>query len=422
MKHFFEKVKVIFKDKTLLRRILFVLGILVLFRLLAAIPVPGINPVALEQFLQQNQFFGLLNIFSGGGLKQLSILMLGVGPFITTSIILQLLTVLVPKLKDMYHEQGEAGRKKFYQYSRYLTIPVAALQAIGLLLVFSRQGILPGISSAAFIVSVVSVVAGSVLLTWIGELVTEFGLGNGVSVIIFAGIVVGIPRVISQVGFSFTAADVPMYIAILVAALIIIAGVVAMNEAERIIPVHYAKQSRGGNVYGGVSTHIPLKINQAGVMPIIFALSILLFPQMLANFFANSPGFMGSVAHALQSFVNNQLLYGIVYFVLTVAFTFFYSAITFDAHAMASNLHKNGAFIPGIRPGDHTEEYLHTIVLRLTFVGGMFLGIVALIPIILQSASGISGLTLGGTSILIVVGVILEMMKRLDAQVAMRQY
>lgn len=422
MNTFIEKVKVILKDKTLVKRVLFVLGILVLFRFLSAIPVPGINPVALEQFLQQNQFFGLLNIFSGGGLSQLSVLMLGVGPFITTSIILQLLTVLVPKLKDLYHEQGEAGRKKFYQYSRYLTIPVAALQAVALLMIFVQQGILPGVSSIGFIASVISVVAGSVFLTWIGELVTEFGLGNGVSVIIFAGIVISIPKVISQTSFAFDIAQLPMYIAILVAAIVIIVAVVIMHEAERIIPVHYAKQSRGGKTYGGVSTHIPLKINQAGVMPIIFALSLLLFPQMLANFFINSPGTMGSIAQWLQSFLQNQLAYGITYFVLTVGFTFFYSAITFDAHAMASNLHKNGAFIPGLRPGEQTEDYLHMVVLRLTFVGGMFLGIIAVIPIILQAASGLSSLALGGTSILIVVGVVLEMIKRLDAQVAMRQY
>ncbi len=423
MQKFFHKLSLVFTEKTIRNRVLFVLGALVIFRLLAAIPIPGVDQTVLEQFFSNNQFLGLLNIFSGGGLANLSIVMLGVGPFITASIIMQLMTVMSPKLKSMYSEEGEAGRAKFTQYSRLLTLPLAILQGFGFLSLLQSQGVITGLTTFDFVVNVVLIVAGSVLLMWVGELVTEYGIGNGVSIIIFAGIVATLPSTISQLLFTFDQSQLPLYIGFVFVALAIIYAVVVMTEAERPVPITYAKQSRGGVNYGGSSSYLPLRLNQAGVIPIIFALSILLFPQMVLNILtAFDLPWVAGATEKVNELLANQFLYGGVYFLLVFLFTFFYTAVTFDPDAISKNLQRNGAYIPGIRPGDHTSDYLGNLITRLTLVGASFLGIIAILPIGMQIATGVTALAIGGTAVLIVVSVVLDLIRRLDAQLSLREY
>ncbi|MBP9771325.1 MAG: preprotein translocase subunit SecY [Candidatus Pacebacteria bacterium] len=423
MQAFLQKLNTLFADKQLRKRILFVLGALVVTRLLAAIPIPSINVAALAQFFGDNQFFGLLNIFSGGGLSGLSIVMLGVGPYITASIIVQLLTILSPKLKAMYSEEGEAGRQKISQYSRLLMVPLAALQAFAFITLFQKNGIIPDLTSMQLITSIVVITGGSVLLTWIGEMINEFGIGNGVSIIIFAGIVAGIPGAIEQLSLTFTPDQLPMYIGFGLLSLLVVTGVVVITEAERPIPITYARQIRGNKVYGGVSTYLPLRLNQAGVMPIIFALSILLFPQMIGNFLAASTNpFALKVSSFLLTIFANNTIYTIIYFVLVFLFTYFYTAVTFDPDAISKNLQRSGAFIPGVRPGQSTSEHIGNILTRLTMFGALFLGIIAILPLIMQSVTGITALAIGGTGLLIVISVIVDLLKKIDAQLSLREY
>lgn len=423
MQNFLNKLKLIWTDKGLRNRVLFVLFALIIFRMLAAIPIPGIDTLALNRFLSNNQFFGILNIFSGGGLSNLSIIMLGVGPYITGSIIMQLLTIMVPALKKIYHEEGEAGRKKFAQYGRILTVPLAAIQGFSLLYILEQQGILFNLTSFDRIVNLFIIIAGSVLLMWIGELVSEFGIGNGVSLIIFAGIVSRLPSVISELAFTFDVSQIPLYLGFAVAGILVIAGIVLVTEAERPIPVTYAKQVRGAKMYGGGSTYLPLRVNQAGVIPIIFALSILLFPQMIGTFLARfTHPVLVKISQVLSSFSQTSLLYAVLYFGFVFLFTYFYTAVTFDPEALSTNLQKNGAFIPGIRPGASTSEYISKVLTRITLVGALFLGFIAVLPLIMQYVTGIASLALGGTSVLIVVSVVLDLMKKVDAQVSMREY
>lgn len=424
MQNFWNKIKLIWTDTTLRKKVLFVLVALIIFRFLAAIPIPGVDTKELTRFLSNNQFFGILNIFSGGGLTNLSIIMLGVGPYITGSIIMQLLTIMVPSLKRIYNEEGEAGRKKFAQYGRLLTVPLAAIQGFGLLYILEQQNILVNLTAFDRIINLFIVIAGSVLLMWIGELVSEFGIGNGVSLIIFAGIVSRLPAKVSQLAFTFDVSQVPLYLMFLVAGVLIIAGIVLVTEAERPIPVTYAKQVRGMKMYGGGSTYLPLRVNQAGVIPIIFALSILLFPQMIGTFLARftTHPIISNISHVLLSFSQTSLLYGILYFIFVFLFTYFYTAVTFDPEALSTNLQKNGAFIPGIRPGASTSAYISKVLTRITLLGAVFLGFIAVLPLIMQSVTGIASLALGGTSILIVVSVVLDLMKKVDAQISMREY
>jgi len=438
---FFSKLKLIVSDAVLRRRILFVLAGIAMFRLLATIPIPGIDVIRLQDFLSNNQFFGLLDIFSGGGLANLSIVMLGVAPYITASIIMQLLTIMSPKLKALYQEEGEAGimspklkalyqeegeagRKRFSQYSRLLTIPLAVLQAVGFLILLEKQGIMPSLGLFNLLTNVAVVTAGSILLMWIGELITEFGIGNGVSIIIFAGIVAQIPQVLGQLVFTFDPAQIPLYLSFVAVALIIVVGVVIVTEAERPIPVTYARRVRGMKVYGGVSTYLPLRVNQAGVIPIIFALSFLLFPQMILSFLSNlgATGSFQTISTAILNVLSNQLVYGVLYFILVFLFTYFYTAVTFDPHSIASNLQKNGAFIPGVRPGQTTATYLGTILTRITLVGALFLGFIAVLPLGMKAITGIQSLAIGGTALLIAVSVVLDLVRRVDAQVSMREY
>lgn len=423
MQTFFNKLKLIWTDRSLRKRVLFVFFALIIFRLLSAIPIPGIDTLELSRFLSNNQFFGILNIFSGGGLSNLSIIMLGVGPYITGSIIMQLLTIMVPALKRIYHEEGEAGRKRFAQYSRLLTVPLAAIQGFSLLYILEQQNILINLTSFDRITNLFIIIAGSVLLMWVGELVSEFGIGNGVSLIIFAGIVSTLPSAVSQLLFTFDASQLPLYLMFLVVGVVVIAGIVLVTEAERPIPVTYAKRVRGMKMYGGGSTYLPLRVNQAGVIPIIFALSILLFPQMIGTFLARySNVVLAKISQFLLLFTQTSLLYGVLYFVFVFLFTYFYTAVTFDPEALSTNLQKNGAFIPGIRPGVSTSDYISKVLSRITLLGAVFLGFIAVLPLIMQYMTGISSLAIGGTSILIVVSVVLDLLKKVDAQVSMREY
>lgn len=422
MQTFFSKLKIALTEPAIRNRILFILGALVVFRLLAAIPIPGVDSAVLEQFFNNNQFLGLLNIFSGGGLANLSIVMLGVGPFITASIIMQLMTVMSPRMKSLYTEEGEAGRAKFTQYSRMLTLPLAVLQAFGFLTLLQSQGVLSGLSTFEFVLNVILVVAGSVLLMWIGELVTEYGIGNGVSIIIFTGIVASLPQQASQLYYGYDASQLPLYLGFGLVALAVIYAIVVMTEAERPVPITYAKESRAGNTYGRSASYLPMRLNQAGVIPIIFALSIILFPQMVLNILSafNIP-WVVDANEVVTSFMANQWAYGAVYFTLVVLFTFFYTAVTFDPDNVAKNLQRSGGFIPGIRPGGQTAEYLGNLVTRLTLVGAVFLGFIAVLPVGMQIITGVATLAIGGTAILIVVSVVLDLIRRIDAQVSMRE-
>lgn len=418
-----HKLKLIFGDKSLARRIVFTVVVLGLFRVLATIPIPGIDPIRLEQFLSGNDFFGLLNIFSGGGLSNLSIIMLGVGPYITASIIMQLLTVMFPKLKEMYQEEGEAGRRKFSQYSRLLSVPLALIQGFGFMALLQNQGVLGKLVPFDMVTNLIVITAGSLLLMWLGELVSEFGIGNGVSMIIFAGIVAALPGALSRLWLTFDPSLLPSYLGFLVAALLVIWGVVIITEAERPIPITYAKQVRGNKVYGGVSTYLPLRVNQAGVMPIIFALSILLFPQMIVQFLANvNNAVIQKISAFVLSILTNQALYAVIYFFLVFIFTYFYTAVTFDPDSIAKNLQRGGAFIPGVRPGSSTSAHIGRTLFRLTAVGALFLGLIAVLPLAIQFITGISAVAIGGTGLLIVVAVVIDLIKKIDAQVSAQEY
>ncbi len=404
------------------KKFLYLLGFLAFFRLAASIPVPGIDAERLRSFFATNQFFGLLNLFSGGVLSNLSIMMLGVGPYITSSIIMQLLTMIFPSLKEMYQEDGEAGRQKFNQYSRLITVPLAFIQGFGLLTILQRQGILQ-LTFSHKIFDLIIVVAGSILLMWIGELISEYAIGNGVSILIFAGIVSRFPNDFRQTLISYDSSQLLTYLAYIFITVITVAAVVTISEGERQLPVYYAKRVRGMKMYGGFSTHLPLRVNQAGVIPIIFALSILLFPQMIANFFSSSGNFiLRAISSTVVNFLANQWTYAISYFILVVLFTYFYTAVTFDPGSVSENLQKSGAFIPGIRPGPSTSEFLHKIVSRITLVGALFLGVIAILPLILRAITGITTLAIGGTALLIVVSVVLETAKQVEAQLSLRDY
>lgn len=423
MKTFFSKFGLVFQDRVLRKRMLFTLGILVLFRVLSVVPISGVDAGRLAQFFAGNEFLGLLNIFSGGGLSQLSIVMLGVGPYITASIIMQLMTIMSPKLKQMYQEEGEAGRKRFTQYGRMLSVPLGALQAFSFIKILETQQVITNASSFELFVNIMIITAGSLLLMWLGELITEYGIGNGVSLIIFAGIVASIPTSLGQLVFAFDPSQIPVYLGLIAVSALVIIGVVVITEAERPIPVTYAKQVRGNKVFGGTSTYLPLRINQAGVIPIIFALSILLFPQMILGYLQNATtGSIQSAINFVMTLLTNTWFYGVAYFLLVFIFTYFYTAVTFDPDQISKNLQKNGAFIPGIRPGNGTSEYIAKILTRLTLVGAIFLGFIAVLPLIASNLTGITAISVGGTSLLIVVSVVIDLIKKIEAQASIREY
>ena len=420
----YQNIIQIFKIRDLRNKILFVLFIFVIFRIMANIPIPGINVENLRKFFEQFKMLGILNIFTGGALERVSIVMLGLGPYITATVILQLLTMIFPQLEEIYKEGGEEGRRKFEQYGRILTVPLAALQAFGMLTLFSRQGVIGQPSPLIKFSAVLTVTAGALFLMWLGELISEKGIGNGVSLLIFAGIVADFPRNIGQLIAAYNPSIITSYLAFFGMALIIIAGVTLVNEARRNIPISYAKRVRGMRVYGGVSTYLPLSVNPAGVMPIIFALSILTFPPMIANFLQGSGGWVGQVSKIIGDFFQNSLVYGILYFILVCLFTFFYTAITFDPKEISENLQKMGGFVPGIRPGESTAKFLSFVLNRVLPFGALFLGVIAILPSIVQGVTRVAAFRflVGGTSLLIIVSVVLETMREIKAQLEMREY
>ncbi len=419
-----DKVIQIFKIPELRNKVLFVLGVFVIFRLMANIPIPGIDTERMREFFEGQQLFGLLNLFTGGALETLSIVMLGLGPYITAVIIMQLLTMIFPALNAMYKEEGEAGRQKFNQYGRILTIPFAMLQSFGMLTLLQRQQIIDPLSPTLMFTSILTITAATMLLMWLGELITEKGVGNGISLLIFAGIVSAVPMSIRQVLVDWDPAMIPTYLLFFAMALLIIAGVVLINEGRRNIPVSYAKRVRGMKMYGGVSTYLPLNINPAGVIPIIFAMSIILFPGMLAGFFVGAGGITGSIAQTVTNLFENPWIYGALFFLLIVLFTYFYTAVTFDPKAIATNLQKMGGFIPGIRPGQSTANFMYYILNRVLLVGALFLGTIAIMPSIISGITGVMvfQFLIGGTALLIVVSVVLETMRQIKSQLQMREY
>jgi preprotein translocase subunit SecY len=420
----FNKLIRIFKDKELRKKILFVLGLLVVFRIAAHIPVPGVDAVALRNFFADNEILGLLNIFSGGGLANFSIVALGVGPYITASIIFQLLTMIVPSLEEMSKE-GESGQKKINQYTRLLTVPLAVVQGYSMIKILqqSARGIIGQISSIDYITTVIILTAGTVFLMWLGELISEKKIGNGISLIIFAGIVSGIPGAVQRTVVTFDPTQVVNLVVFMAIAVLTVAGVVYITDGQRNIPVSYAKRVRGIRMYGGFDSHLPLKVNQAGMIPIIFAISLILFPPLIAQLAtrANSSLIVSASEFVIRLF-QNQLFYGILYFILVVGFTYFYTAVIFHPHQIAENLQKQGGFVPGMRPGPQTANYLGQVSTRIMLAGALSLGLVAVLPLIVGPVTGVSSMVISGASLLIVVSVVIETVKQIESQLEMRNY
>jgi len=418
-----DKLIQIWKAKDLRNNILFVLIMLAIFRLAAHIPVPGVDVGALKDFFASNQILGLLNVFSGGSMQNFSIVMMGIAPYITSSIIFQLLAMIIPKLEEM--QKDEAGRQKINMWTRFATVPLASLQSYGMITLLRRSSydILGDISSFNLFSMIIVITAGTIFLMWIGELISEKKVGNGISLLIFAGIVASLPQVIQQVVISFDSSQLFILIGFIVVALITIIGVVIITEGQRNVPVQYARQVRGRRMYGGTSTHLPLRVNMAGVIPIIFAISVVLFPPMIAQFFVHArSAWIAKAAEWTITIFQNQLVYGVIYFLLVFAFTYFYTEVIFHPTQIAENLQKNGGFIPGIRPGRHTSEYLANTTHKIIFVGALFLGIIAILPLIMRYFTGMQSLAIGGTSLLIVVAVVIETVKQVESQLTMREY
>ncbi len=421
----FESLLNAFRAPDIRRRILFVLGILIVYRLLAQVPLPGINREALAQFFQNNSAFGIIDLFAGGGLSQLSIVALAMNPYINASIIMQLMTGVIPSLQALSRE-GEYGRQRLNQYTRYLTVPMALLQAFGILSALNAQGVIIGsdfgLGNAMSWVQMLTMVAGAVVLMWLGELITEKGIGNGISFIIFAGIVSRAPAGVVAVLQQPSPRDIVLFT---ILAIVAVAVIIYIQEGQRRIPIQYASRVRGRRMYQGGQTFLPLRVNLAGVIPIIFAISILAFPGQIAAYFSFSQvEGVRNVATAIGSFLSpTSIQYSIIYFVLTVGFTYFYTAFTFKPDETAEQLRKNGGFIPGIRPGRPTQEYLGRVVSRITLAGSLFLGTVAVAPVLAGVIDpSLSGLAIGGTGLLIVVSVVVETMKQIEAQLMMRNY
>ncbi len=406
------------------KKVLFIIGLLVVYRLAANIPLPGVNALQLKQLFDGNQLLSMLNVFSGGGLSNISIVLLGVGPYITASIIMQLMTTIIPSLERLYKEEGEAGRQKFNFWTRWLTVPLAVIQAYAMISLLKSQNVFTDLTPFTMVVIVITATAGSIFLMWLGELITEKGLGNGVSMMIFAGIVAALPTGVTRFASTWDPSQFFSYLLFFMVGAITIAGVILVNEGQRIIPVSYAKRVRGSQVYGGTASHLPLKVNQAGVIPIIFAVSIILIPTMIASFVAQA--YQGQkaadIAIKVSAFLQDQFVYGSLFFILVILFTYFYTTVVFDPYKISENLQKQGGYVPGIRPGQATADHLHYIIMRITLAGSVFLGLIAVLPYIVQGITHIQALQIGGVSILIVVSVVLEFIKHTESQLAMRSY
>ena len=417
-----DKISKIWKLKDLRNKILFVFALLVVFRAVAAIPVPGVDISRLKMFFDNNQLFGLINVFSGGGMHNFSLVMMGVGPYITSSIVMQLMTVIIPQVEKWYREEGEMGRRKFQQITRILTVPFALIQSYGMITLLKSQNVITSLGGFELARTIIIVTAGTMLLMWLGELITEKGIGNGTSLIIFAGIITNIPGATQRTFSTWDPSQIFSYAIFVAVSLLVIAGVVFITEGQRNIPVTYARRVSGRGMVSS-SSYLPLRVNQAGVIPIIFALSILLFPRMIANVI----GVVGSdkvkdIALKVSTFLQDKWVYGIMYFLLVVAFTFFYTTVTFEPTKVSENLQKQGGYIPGVRPGRSTAEYLQRILNRITLAGALFLALIAVLPYIIQGFTHIQSVSIGGTSLLIAVSVALDSMKQIDSQLVMRDY
>lgn len=411
------------KDPALRKKILVTAAILAIFRFIAHVPAPGVDHDKLKQLFSASPLLGLLNIFSGGTLSNFSVMALGLNPYINASIILQMLTMLVPSLEALQKE-GEYGRERINQITRLITVPLAAVQSVGMIALLRSQQILAASDPIAVISMVITVIAGTMILMWLGELLTQYGIGNGISMIIFAGIVGQLPVSFFQTASVAETTGLQSILVFAILSIAVIAGVVIVNEATRKISINYAKRVRGSKMYGGQTTHLPLRVNQAGVIPIIFAVSLVLLPSMLGRFLATLPNpAISSIAVSVTTALTpGSLAYNLIYFLLVIGFTYFYTAVVFDPNKIADEIKKYGGFIPGIRPGKPTADHLSYILTRITLAGAIFLGIIAVLPGLAQKISGVSTLTIGGTGILIVVSVILETTKQLEATLVMRNY
>ncbi len=419
-----SKILQVWKSADLRNSLLKVLGILIVFRIAAHIPLPGVNVEALRRFFQSNQVLGLMNVFSGGTMQSFSVVTLGVGPYITASIILQLLGMIVPSLEELSKE-GEAGQRKINHYTRLLTVPLAFLQAYGMIALLKQSsGVLTDLSLPRLLMTMLMMTTGTIFLMWLGEIITEMKVGNGISILIFSGIISRLPTVFQEAILNFDSTQALTYAGYVLIAVITVAGVVVISEAQRNIPVTYAKMVRGAAMGGGASTHLPLRVNMAGVIPIIFAISIILFPSMIAQFFVKAKtAWLAAAATQTISLLQNQLIYGISYFVLVFAFTYFYTAIIFKPEQIAENLQKQGGYVPGIRPGKPTADYLNFVMNRIILVGALAISMIAVLPIVIQQfVTGSRNLVIGGSSLLIVVSVVLEIVRQIESQMTMRDY
>lgn len=423
MENLFRLFRNSFRAPDVRKKILFTALILVVFRIFAHIPVAGVNLLQLKALFAQNQFLGLLDIFSGGTLSNFSVMALGLNPYINASIIMQLGTLVFPKLDELQKE-GESGRKKINQYTRYLTVPLAAIQAVGMYALLKNQGVVSFLSPIDIVSFIVTMTAGTILLVWLGELITEKGVGNGISIIIFAGIIGRIPVSIGQTLSTAGSENLFNTVAFAAMAIAVIASIVIVNEATRKIVVNYARRVRGNKMYGGQSTYLPLRLNQAGVIPIIFAVSIMILPSLIANYLtaASNPAIQKIATEITIIFNPNGFFYNALYFGLVVVFTFFYTAVVFNPKKIADEIQKYGGFIPGVRPGIPTAKYLNYILVRITCGGALFLGVIAILPNLMRIFTNVQTFAIGGTGILIVVSVVLETIKSIEAQLVMRNY
>lgn len=423
MDQFLTSLRNAFKIPDLRRKLLFTAVIFVIFRLFAHVPVSGVDTEALKKLFTQNQLLGLLDIFSGGTLVNFSVMALGLNPYINASIILQLSTLIFPKLEALQKE-GEYGRQKINQYTRFLTVPLAVLQSLGMYALLRKAEVISVLSPLTLTSLVITMTCGTMLLMWLGELISENGVGNGISLLIFAGIVGRLPVVLGQTATTWTQEQIFNLLIFAAMAVLVIGSITVVNEARRQISIQYARRIRGNRMYGGQTTYLPLRLNQAGVIPIIFAVSLILLPSMASQYFSAFPNpKIASFASSLgRIFDPSGLVYNATYFILVIGFTYFYTAVIFNPQKIAGELQKHGGFIPGIRPGTPTTNYLNYILTRITLVGAIFLGIIAILPSIIRGMTGITTLLLGGTGILIVVSVVLETVKQLEAMVIMRSY
>ncbi|HCC22435.1 TPA: preprotein translocase subunit SecY [Candidatus Uhrbacteria bacterium] len=415
----------IWKTTDLRYSVLFVLLMLVIFRVAAHIPIPGVDTVALKDFFDQNQVLGMFNVFSGGTMESFSIVALGVGPYITASIIFQLLAMIVPRLEEMQKE-GQSGQEKINQYTRLLTVPLALLQGYAMISLLRQTGngiIAPSVTLFQMAMMAITMTTGTVFLMWIGELISERKIGNGISIMIFAGIISGMPTTLQQALVTYDSSQVVVWVAYVAIALATIAGVVLISEGQRNIPVVYAKRMRGNRSYGGAETFLPLRVNMAGVIPIIFAISIILLPPMIGQFFVHAKTqWLALVAQKTIELFQNQLIYGILYFVFVFGFTYFYTAVIFHPDRVAENLQKQGGYVPGIRPGRPTAEFIQRTINRIRPAGAFFLAAIAILPIVMQQSLGTQAMAIGGTSLLIVVSVVIEIVNQINSQLTMREY